>query len=316
MGDNGVSSEQQRTRQSARVGFSENETVETRMRVGFFTAEFLSGLYVDDLPAGQALGARGVEVEPVVWSRPFDAGRFQALVVRSPWDWYKHRTEFRAFVGSLSGLKTPVFNAPELLQRYQDKTYFRHLDTLGLDTVPTTFFTPEQLDDVPAELQRRGWRRAVLKPSFTANAYGAQRFEASEASSVVAQAKAHPVDSEWMLQPYVEGIEAGGEWSLVFFGGVFSHAVQKRPKAGDYRVQPDHGGQSVLATPSAETVAAAQRIIGVAVPEALYARVDGVEHEGRFRLMELEVVEPELFFRLHPEAPARFADALVRRLRG
>ncbi|MDX2013235.1 MAG: hypothetical protein SFW67_23770 [Myxococcaceae bacterium] len=284
------------------------------MRVGFFTAEFLSGLYVDDHPVVAALGARGVEVEPVVWSRPFDAGRFDALVIRSPWDWYKHREAFRGFVASLAALRTPVFNPPAMLARYQDKTYFRELAALGLDTVPTAFFTPESLDALPAELARRGWQRAVLKPSFTANAYGAQRFEAAQVDEVVRQAKAHLVDSEWMLQPYVDGIEARGEWSLVFFGGRYSHAVQKRPKAGDYRVQPDHGGQSLLAEPPGAFIEAAERIVSASVPEALYARVDGVEHEGRFRLMELEVVEPELFFRLHPDAPARFADALVTRL--
>jgi glutathione synthase/RimK-type ligase-like ATP-grasp enzyme len=284
------------------------------MRVGFLTAEFLAGVFADDVPAVEALAARGVTVEPVVWNRAFEARRYDALVMRSPWDWYKHRAAFRVFVEELGSLETCVFNPPAMLARFMDKTYFSHLEALGLDTVPTAFFSPAQLDEVPAELARRGWSRAVLKPSFTANAYGAQRFEASRVREVVEAAKAHPVDSSWMLQPYVEGIEAGGEWSLVFFAGAFSHAVQKRPKPGDYRVQPDHGGASVLAMPGAEVIAAAERVVSAAVPDAVYARVDGVEHEGRFRLMELEVVEPELFFRLHPPAAARFAEALRSRL--
>jgi glutathione synthase/RimK-type ligase-like ATP-grasp enzyme len=284
------------------------------MRIGFFTAEFLGGVFADDVPVAEALASRGVEVEPVVWNRPFDARRYVALVVRSPWDWYQHRAAFRAFVRGLASAPTRVINPPQMLARFMDKTYFEHLTRLGLDVMPTTFFTPEQLDEVPAELARRGWRRAVLKPSFTANAYGAQRFEASRVDDVVAAARAQVVDSAWMLQPYVEGIEAGGEWSLVFFGGVFSHAVQKRPKAGDYRVQPDHGGASALATPAPDVIAAAQRVISVAVPDSLYARVDGVEHEGRFRLMELEVVEPELFLRLHPPAATRFAEVLLRQV--
>ena len=284
------------------------------MRIGFVTAESWSSLAVDDHPAVAALHARRVEVEPVVWTRPFDANRFDALVMRSPWDWYKHRQAFRRFITSLADLRTPVFNPPAMLARYQDKTYFRELAALGLDTVPTAFFRPEALEQLPDELARRGWRRAVLKPSFTANAWGAQRFEASQVDEVVRLAKAHPVDSEWMLQPYVEGIEARGEWSLVFFGGRYSHAVQKRPKPGDYRVQPDHGGHSVLGEPPPAFIHAAERIISVAVPDALYARVDGVEQAGGFRLMELEVVEPELFFRLHPDAPGRFADALLARL--
>ncbi|MBM4777357.1 MAG: hypothetical protein GQE15_06600 [Archangiaceae bacterium] len=283
-------------------------------RLGFFTASFLNGLYVDDQAAAVELERRGCSVTPLVWNEPFDPRSFDALVMRNPWDWYKHRPAFRAFLHGLHEVGTPVFNPPAMLERYADKTYFRHLDALGVPTVPTEFFTPARLDEVPAVLSRRGWSRAVLKPSFTANAYGAQRFEATTVEAVVAEAKQHPVDSEWMLQPYVDGIERDGEWSLVFFSGRFSHAVRKQPKAGDYRVQPDHGGQSLLSEPPSLVVEAATRIVLTAVPEALYARVDGVTFDGAFRVMELEVVEPELFFRLHPLAAARFADALLEKL--
>ena len=283
-------------------------------RLGFVTARFLDGLFFDDALAARALEARGCTVTPVVWNERFDARAFDALVIRSPWDWYKHRPAVRAFLASLASTPVRVCNPPAMLERYADKTYFRHLDTLGVATVPTAFFTPARLDEVAGVMEQRRWRRAVLKPSFTANAYGAQRFEADDVMRVIEVAKQHPVDSEWMLQPYVEGIESEGEWSLVFFAGVFSHAVRKQPKGGDFRVQPDHGGSSALAEPPAPLVAAAQHAIDAAVPDALYARVDGVVHDSRFCVMELEVVEPELFFRLHPQAPERFADALLAQL--
>lgn len=283
-------------------------------RVGFVTAQFLNGLFSDDVFAARALEARGCTVTPVVWNSGFDATAFDALVIRSPWDWYKHRQAFRAFLVSLASAPVRVFNPPAMLERYADKTYFRHLEALGVDTVPTAFFTPTRLDEVPAVLEQRGWRRAVLKPSFTANAWGAQRFEVADVERVVAVAKQHEVDSEWMLQPYVETIERDGEWSLVFFAGAFSHAVRKQPKGGDFRVQPDHGGSSGLAHAPALLIGAAQQIVDAAVPDALYARVDGVIHEGRFCVMELEVVEPELFFRLHPDAADRFATGLLTTL--
>jgi len=283
-------------------------------RIGFVTAQFLDGLFSDDAIAARALEARGCSVAPVVWNAAFDASAFDALVIRSPWDWYKHRQAFRTFLASLASAPVRVFNPPAMLGRYADKTYFRHLEALGVDTVPTAFFTPGRLDEVPAVLEQRGWRRAVLKPSFTANAYGAQRFEVADVERVVATAKQHEVDSEWMLQPYVEGIEREGEWSLVFFAGAFSHAVRKQPKGDDFRVQPDHGGSSDLGQPPAPVIVAAQHIVDAAVPDALYARVDGLIHEGRFCLMELEVVEPELFFRLHRDAAERFATELLAKL--
>ncbi len=283
-------------------------------QVGFFTAAHLKGLYVDDLTAAQALERRGVSVTPVVWNAPFEAGAFDALVMRSPWDWYQHRVAFRDFLGALSTSPPPVFNSPAMLSRFADKTYFRHLEGLGLPVVPTAFFRPDELGGLPERLAQRGWSRAVLKPSFTANAYGARRFVAAEVAQVVREAQDHRVDSEWMLQPYLDAVESGGEWSLVFFDGEFSHAVLKRPKVGDYRVQPDHGGGSVLATPPADVLEVAAHIAQVAVADSLYARIDGVVHDGQFLLMELEVVEPELFFRLAPASADRFAEALQRRL--
>ncbi|MBE2254481.1 MAG: hypothetical protein IAE78_33440 [Myxococcus sp.] len=281
------------------------------MRIGFVTAQFLDGLADDDLLAARALEARGASVSPVVWNAPLDASAFDALVLRSPWDWYRHRPAFRAYLAGLSTTPVRVFNPPALLSRFADKTYFRHLGALGVETVPTVFFTPERLHEVPAALAERGWSRAVLKPSFTANAAGAHRFEAGQVQQAVDAARRYEVDSEWMLQPYLEGIEREGEWSFVFFSGRFSHAVRKAPREGDFRVQAEHGGTSRLAAPPLTLLKAAQRVVDLAVPSALYARVDGVDDDGGLRLMELEVVEPELFFRLHPEAAGRFAEALL-----
>lgn len=250
-----------------------------------------------------------------MWNEPFDARGLAALVVRSPWDWYHHRDAFRRFLASLHAAPCPVFNPPALLERFADKTYFRHLDALGVDTVPTDFFTPDRLDEVPGVLARRGWEKAVLKPSFTANADGAHRFEAGRVHEVLADARRAAIDSEWMLQPFLDEVVRQGEWSLVFFAGGFSHAVRKRPAPGDFRVQAEHGGSSELRAPPAHVFAAATLAVQRAAPDALYARVDGVEHGTRLRLMELEVVEPQLFFRLHPPAADAFADALVAALR-
>lgn len=283
-------------------------------RIGFVTAGFLGGLFEDDVPAARELERRGCQVVPLVWNEAFDARELDALVLRSPWDWYHHRADFRRFLAGLHSSPCPVFNPPAMLERYADKTYFRHLHTLGVATVPTHFFSPQALEEVPHVLSERGWREAVLKPSFTANASGAHRFEVRRVHEVLGEARQYAVDSEWMLQPFLDDVVARGEWSVVFFGQRFSHAVRKRPKAGDFRVQPEHGGRSELLTPPVHVQAAAERIVQLAVPDALYARVDGVETAQSFLLMELEVVEPQLFFGLHPPAAAHFADALLASL--
>ena len=118
-----------------------------------------------------------------------------------------------------------------------------------------------------------------------------------------------------MLQKFMDAIVTEGEWSLMFFGGTFSHAIVKRPKHGDFRVQNDFGGTALLADPPTQVLASATRALQ-AVDPTLYARVDGIVDNNRFLLMELELIEPMLFLSDHPEAPTRFAHAIANVLDG
>jgi glutathione synthase/RimK-type ligase-like ATP-grasp enzyme len=137
----------------------------------------------------------------------------------------------------------------------------------------------------------------VIKPAVSATAWRTELIDAKEAGT-------YEVDV--LVQPYMKEIEQG-EWSLIFFGGEFSHAVFKRPKRGDFRVQSDFGGTATARMPDAKLIEQARKHVK---KEWLYARVDGIEQDGRFLLMELELTEPALFFHTDPAAPGRFVDAL------
>ncbi len=115
-----------------------------------------------------------------------------------------------------------------------------------------------------------------------------------------------------MIQPFVTEVQTRGEWSFVFFAKQYSHAVLKRAKAGDFRVQKDFGGYLGDESPSPALIAAAERVIQKMNTPLLYARVDGVEVADNFLLMELELIEPELYFRPCAPAAQRFADAIAR----
>ena len=115
-----------------------------------------------------------------------------------------------------------------------------------------------------------------------------------------------------LVQPFVPEVQDPGEWSLIFLDGVFSHAVVKRPAAGDFRVQEEFGGTRHPADAPPELVAQAERVLALAGERTLYARVDGVVRGGLFQLLELELVEPSLFLDVVPAAAERFADAVVR----
>jgi glutathione synthase/RimK-type ligase-like ATP-grasp enzyme len=283
--------------------------------VAFITAPAWPALYSDDLLAVAALEALHCQVSAVSWHSCSNAAleRFDAIVVRSPWDWFNFRDHFRDFLTRLGQLETRVFNPPTVLQAFADKTYLPRLAAEGVPIVPTLVLTPAQLPSVPGLLAAHGWEVAVLKPAFTGGAFEAHRFARADAAATLAQLSALPDHERWLLQPFLPQI-AGGEWSFLFFGGAFSHAVKKVPLASDWRVQSLHGGLASAEVPPPALVRQAASILAQAAPDTLYARVDGLVLEGILHLMELEVVEPELFFRLDPAAPGRFARALVGRL--
>jgi glutathione synthase/RimK-type ligase-like ATP-grasp enzyme len=113
-----------------------------------------------------------------------------------------------------------------------------------------------------------------------------------------------------MVQPFVNAIVDEGEYSLFYFGGVYSHTILKSPKRGDFRVQEEHGGRITAVAPEHDLRETADNIVA-SISQLLYARVDLVRNDsGKFLLMELELIEPALYFRMDEESPRRFATAL------
>lgn len=284
------------------------------MRLGLLTSTRFAAYYEDETHLVNALRDRKIHVEPVVWTDGRSLDDFDAIVMRTPWDWFQHRERFRAFLASLRDVKARVFNAPELMLRFADKRYLTELAAQGLAVIPTQQLEQSELSSVATRLTKLGWKRAVLKPAFTANAVGARLFDAVDAEKVVTELSPLPAGEPWLLQPFVPAI-AEGERSFVFLGGRFSHGVLKKPQRGEWRVQHDYGGVVEPWTPSSRELEEASALLDKAALQTLYARVDAVPFEGRLHLMELEVVEPELFFRVDAQAPTRFIDALETAMR-
>jgi glutathione synthase/RimK-type ligase-like ATP-grasp enzyme len=142
---------------------------------------------------------------------------------------------------------------------------------------------------------------------------GGLRVRASRGSAREADERAAEQlrETSLLVQPFIAEVATEGEWSLLFFGGRFSHAVLKRPKPGDFRMQGDHGGSAEAASPPPRLVAAAKRALSRILSPWLYARVDGVESGGQFLLMELEMIEPYLFLGHAPHAAETFAETIL-----
>lgn len=282
-------------------------------RIALATHAGLPHLSGDDRLLLHALRGRGHDAEPAIWSAPnVDWSRYQAVVVRSCWDYHLRLEEFRSWVDALERADVALWNSPAVLRWNANKGYLRELEAAGVTVVPTRWIDRADPRTLLEHLAEAGWAEAVVKPTVSATAYETWRTSAADAGSDEARFRALVTRGEVMLQPFLAEVVEAGEWSLVFLGGAFSHSVLKRPRAGDFRVQQDHGGTAVAAMSDPGIVAQARMILHAVPGDWIYARVDGCVVDGCLCLMELEMLEPALFLGTDGQASERLADAVER----
>ena len=284
-------------------------------RVALVTCAAFPRLYEDDRLLARALEPLGIGAVPAVWSDPaVDWASFDALVMRTPWDYFERPAEFRAWLDARIAGGGLLCNAGDILDWNYDKRYLQDLEAAGVPLVPTVCIGRGERADVAALARARGWDEVVVKPTISGGAYRTYRFAVEDAAAYAREIEGTLADRGVLVQPFLPEILSDGELSLLFFDGAYSHAVRKRPKPGDYRVQFQFGGTTEPVEVAPALVAQARACVLAAPSLPVYARVDGVVREGTFLLMELEVFEPLMFLAAHPEAPGRFARAVRGRL--
>jgi len=283
-------------------------------QVAFATYRDAAALTDDDRLAADALRERGVRTCPAIWNDSDVAwGRFDLVVIRSTWDYPEAPVAYARWVESFASTPNRLWNPPRAVLSTLDKRYLVELGRQGVAAVPTAVVTPSEEEPLRAVLDRHGWDDVVIKPAVSASARGTWRSRRATAAHDEARFAEQRRARDLLVQPFCPEI-AAGEWSLIFLGGEYSHAVIKRPAAGDFRVQRHFGGVPAAARPSGRLIEQAAAVLARLGEPLLYARVDGIERAGDLVLMELEVNEPHLFLSTSGNAPARFADAIVRTL--
>jgi len=277
-------------------------------RIGFVTSAELRDLTPDDRSVVPVLAARGVEVAPVVWTEPLP-NRLDGLVLRSTWDYHLRLDDFLAWVASVEGSGLPLWNAPAAVRWNVHKGYLLEVEARGIPIVPTRHAARGSGVALPALLREAGWAEAVVKPSVSGGAFETWRAGPGESDALRFARQLGAMDC--LVQPFLPELVSGGEWSLLFLGDRYSHAVLKRPVSGDFRVQEEFGGAFAPAEPPSGLLSAARAALEAAGQTTLYARVDGVVRGGRFELMELELVEPSLFLGTAPGSAERFAGEIL-----
>lgn len=269
-------------------------------------------LHAHDLPLAAALQTAGLEPVAEVWTDPsVDWSSYDAVLLRSVWDYHLRYLEFTEWLGQLDKAGVPVINDSELIRWNADKRYLLELRERGVAIVPSQVAAGACLREVVAGLDGQ---EIVIKPTVSATAHHTVRGTAGSAE--LSRAMDDLPDDVYLVQPFQPEIQTEGEWSLIFLDGEYSHAVLKRPAAGDYRVQDDFGGSAELLPPPATVMEGSAAALAAANTRRspVYARVDGIVSNGRYLLMELELIEPYLFLPQAPDAVTHFATAVASRL--
>lgn len=278
---------------------------------------YLRNILHDDGLLQAALAERGLTSLRLDWADPtMDWSQFRCAVFRTTWDYFERYAEFTAWLERIER-ETKLVNAAHTIWWNLDKHYLADLESRGVPVVPSRYLEPGDGASLAGLLREQGWQEAVLKPCVSGAARHTYRVNRGSAAALQTELAPLLAVESFMLQPFVDDITTNGEYTLMVIDGECTHAVQKVPKAGDFRVQDDHGGKWTPYTPTAEQIAFAQRAMQSVTPLPLYGRVDMVRgNDGGWQVMELELIEPELWLRTKPEAATRLADALARELAG
>jgi O-ureido-D-serine cyclo-ligase len=290
-------------------------------RVALVTAREAQGLDEDLPPLADALHHAGVDVQIVPWDAARDWSQFDMLLLRSTWDYMSRLAQFLSWAEAVSRV-TRLVNSLVTVRWNIDKHYLGTLAAAGVPVVPTAFVEPGAVATAALAqfLTADSCSEFVIKPAIGAGSRDAQRHDRHSLAAAVAHAeRLLSAERSILVQPYLARVDAEGEAALVFFGGEFSHSIRKgallRPGAG--ATSELFAAETITARSAlADELAVARRALA-AVPSGVppYARVDLIRDDaGAPLLLELELIEPSLFFRYAPGAAARFA-AIIRNLK-
>ncbi|MCG7392706.1 hypothetical protein MHY87_07300 [Microvirga sp. ACRRW] len=259
-----------------------------------------------------ALRALGAKADFVPW-KTTDLDVFTATDAVLPlccWDYYDDPERFLQWIDALEAAGAKLLNTPALLRWNFRKTYLLEMAAAGL-AIPKTFHLPEARSQMIAQrMEDEGWQTAVLKPVSSQSGHGVQKLDMSERDR-------WPVDphaGEMLLQEFQSDIASLGETTMTFIDGVFSHAVRRVLRPGEWRANPQFGITYERVSPRQDMIDAGAAYVVHLPQKPLYARVDGIARESGFMLTELELIDPYLYLEFAPGSAERMARSILGRV--
>jgi glutathione synthase/RimK-type ligase-like ATP-grasp enzyme len=281
------------------------------MNIALLTCEKLPDLTPADQLLIPALAKHNIVAKAMIWDdKTVNWSDFDYLVFRNTWDYFERESEFNHWLDQIEKLGIKTLNPIEVIKQNKHKFYLRDLQKNGIQIIPTVF-----IDKTPnlnlSELIPTHWKKAVIKPAFSAGSYQTAVFEVSDIKKINEEYKNIASEKELLLQEFMPEIQTLGETSFIFFNKKFSHCVNKKPIDGDFRVQTQFGGKYTSIAPNLEIIEKAQKIVNTFSDNLLYARIDGIVIENELHLMEVECIEPDLYFDLSEGSHQRFVESII-----
>jgi len=215
-----------------------------------------------------------------------------------------------AVLQTIDNSRAILVNDIRIIRWNIEKTYLRDLQQGGVPIVPTVFGDRLRCNLLDGYFAECGSERIIIKPVISTNATDTFLLEKKPPEEVMQRLLAAFSERRFMVQPFIPGIQKEGEYSLFYFANRFSHAINKRPESGDFRVQEEHGASIERIEPEAGLIAAANRALALVQPAPLYARCDFIRSDaGEFLIMELELIEPSMYLRMKAGSALEFARA-------
>ena len=284
--------------------------VDLKRKCALLTISDLSNFQSYDNLIVQPLSKLGWECEFIPWdSISINWDDFDAVIIRSTWDYQQKEKLFFKTLQSIEASTATLYNSLDTVKWNINKRYLLELEKENISIIPTRLYDSFDFDIINQLFSFFNENELIIKPCVSANADDTFILEQNKLGSLKPVLENTFSQKDFIVQPFIKNIRIEGEYSLIYFGNRLSHVLLKTPKNGDFRVQEEHGGiLKAINKPESSLIDFGNKVMGTIPYQCLFSRVDVVRGSNNYLLMEVELIEPSLYFNMDLKSPQMFAE--------
>jgi glutathione synthase/RimK-type ligase-like ATP-grasp enzyme len=268
--------------------------------------------FEDDRRIMAAFEAQGHEALHITWSdQSINWNEYDAAIIRTTFDYIDRPDEFIQALSRIEESSCRLYNPLAAVRWNIDKQYLLDLHQWDIPVVPTYDLVDDGLSSLEKIFNDHHWEEAIIKPRIGGGASNVRRIKSSDLQQAFQKIITTSPEQKYLIQPLISSVLTEGEWSFIFIDGTLSHTLLKKAASGDFRVQGIYGGTVEPVVPAQEDLDQVEDILSKIPFELLYARIDVIRMNGRLVVMELELIEPILYFDFAPEGVDRLVEAVM-----